>query len=311
MAGGYIPTKKIKSRSTGLSAADFKKLYFNFEVCRKGNLRADKKLEKTHQDLRKELNLKLLQHEMEFQLEKSKQLDIEEQKILIEKNEMSRSENSESLINSYITTKPSEILKVNYHGYISEPGARYVNGRNTKKIKDNDIIKKKFALTDNWMREENLKLHRQEMKCKKMLKNEKITEKLVQKKLDDLMGKMTDNQQNWLDVTEPEIDMDLENDHKNAQNLEIESRGSQNDSEEEPEEESEESKKINQVRDNFLRLYFKYDSKQEQDVDDYLKYHDAKSNNFNTAARTRYLRFGKDRPKFETDLRVFSNLLPL
>ena len=67
-----------------LTREDYLQLYFNTEVARRANIREDRKLTQEQERLRKCYNLALLKQEMDFQAEKSKQLDLEEMKMAAE-----------------------------------------------------------------------------------------------------------------------------------------------------------------------------------------------------------------------------------
>lgn len=291
-----------------LTREDYLQLYFNTEVARRANIREDRKLTQEQERLRKCYNLALLKQEMDFQAEKSKQLDLEEMKMAAETAEEEKEQERRNARNGahgiskayseYTTStnmnsedkKLQDLLKlpkINYHGYISEPGSNFKSSKmRSNKIKDNDIVKKQFALTDNWIREENLRIQKQQKLCRKLLKAEKIQKKLAVKKMDQF----TEDSGNWIvDILEEDERLKKEAEAEKIALKEATGDGERSKSYEDisdsdsdastiskTESEIERSKSLNAIRDNFLRLFFKYDSKDPKtDIGAYLKYKDS------------------------------------
>lgn len=241
--------------------------------------------------LKRELNSALLQHEIEFNAEKAKELDIAERKMRAEREAADGQSTIVETVDGKTMTERERISKieqddilllpkVDYFGYISEPGSNFKHG--AKKVNTNSL-EQQFAVTDNWLREENLKLHAQQKVCKKLLKTERVHRKLVEKRMEQFLKIDPETGKNWLDeVLDEDPKVAAENKRRLAPSpLEAvieEEFSDESSSESEVSVANSEAKRLeslNQIRDNFLRLFFKFDSKNvKKDMEHYLKYRD-------------------------------------
>ena len=276
----------------------FKQLYFNLETSRRANLREDRLLQEKYKECKKSYDLAILRHELEFQHEKAKQLDWLERKTKMDKDSsISEIESKKS------DSKLPANTRKNYHGYISEPGSKYLKNQKDNKIKDSDIMNKQFALTDNWIREENLRIHEQKKICRRLLRKEKVRREKVR----NMITSKNFDKHDWLDEIldyeppKPEENNQISgkssrsksrnsksrnsNSSRNNVNsrmapsssespmileeIEDELSGSDFDPAETKEEKRERS--LNAIQDNFVRLFFKYDNKNDDQLETYVR----------------------------------------
>lgn len=254
---------KIKTKPISLH-----RLYMSNEKARRANKREEKLYEHQKQELRRKFNIELVKLEFEYQIENASKLALEENKILAEKEAREKRRTAENEEEKPKEDKLPPIRKA-YHGYISEPGSKRTGNTSMKKG-DNDVLSKHKAIAENWAREERIKAHYREKKCKKLLKKEKLNARTIQKRQEKF------NNKDWVgDILDDVMDdEDFFND-----NAGVDFTGVVSDSDDDSvvSDTTMKQRKLNNIRDNFLRCYLKYDTNENKDEEltNYLERHDS------------------------------------
>lgn len=270
---------KIKAKPVSLH-----RLYLSNEKARRANKREDKLYDNQKEELRRKFNIELVKLEFEYQIENASKLAFEEERILAEKAAKLKRQgviDQEEKAKSELKLPP---IRTDFHGYVSEPGSKRTGSKSLPKG-SNDVLSKHKAIAENYAREERINSYRREKKCRKLLKKEKLVAAKHYKRAEKF-----DNT-TWLSevLSDGEDETEFFNEKDGVDFTGI---ISDSDEEEVISPRTLKQRKLNGIRDNFLRLYLKYDTengtgngieigngndefKNDGQLDEYLKRHDS------------------------------------